>query len=394
MGDDPPLEGFLTTLRRSRLIDSADLDRLTGRVRPASARQCADALIRAGELTHYQADKLLRGRWQGLVLGPYSILAPLGRGGMGTVVYLARDRRMTESLGDSILLALKLLPERKATKDPKILSRFRREMDLGRRVNHPNVVRTFAAGDLEEVHYLSLEYVPGKTVRQVVNENGPLQFGDAARIFADVAGGLAYIHERGLVHRDVKPANVMVRPDGRAVILDLGLAFAPGEPLPEDPAIAGGKGYIVGTMDYLAPEQARNATDVGPSADIYGLGCTLFYALTGTPPFPADGTKLKVRRHRLDPPPGIANVPPDFAHLIQSLMAKSPAERPASAQAVRDVLLPWATPAKPRGSVDSIAMADSPGLDADLWDATPGEEVPMVEPIAKLAEPARRKSRK
>ena len=122
MGDDPPLEGFLNTLRRSRLFDAGDLDRFTGRLRPASARAFADALIRSGDLTHYQADKLLRGRWQGLVLGPYSVLAPLGRGGMGTVVYLARDRRLTESLGDSVLLALKLLPDRKAVEDPKVLA--------------------------------------------------------------------------------------------------------------------------------------------------------------------------------------------------------------------------------------------------------------------------------
>ena len=387
MGDDPPLDNFLTTVRRSRLIDAADLDRLMGRAHPESARQCADALIRAGELTHYQADKLLRGRWQGLVLGPYSILAPLGRGGMGTVVYLARDRRMTESLGDSVLLALKLLPNRKVAKDPKVLARFRREMELGRRVNHPNVVRTFAAGDLDDVHFLALEYVPGKTVRQVVGESGPLPFGDAARIFADVAAGLAHVHECGIVHRDVKPANVMVRPDGRGVILDLGLSFAPGEPLPEDPAIAGGRGYVVGTMDYLAPEQAKHATEVGPAADIYGLGCSLFYALTGMPPFPAEGTKQKVRRHRHDPPPGIANVPPEFARLVQSLMAKAPAERPQSGQAVRDLLLPWATAAKPRGSVDSIAMADTPGLDADLWDATPGEELLSAEEASSEAEP-------
>ena len=387
MGDDPPLENFLTTLRRSRLLDAGDLDRSLGRLRPASARAFAEALIRSDDLTHYQADKLLRGRWQGLVLGPYSVLAPLGRGGMGTVVYLARDRRVAESLGDSVLLALKLLPDRKAVEDPKVLARFRREMEVGRRVEHPNVVRAFAAGDLDDVHYIALEFVPGKTLREVVIANGPLSVGDAARVFADVAAGLTHVHERGLVHRDVKPGNVMVRPDGRAVILDLGLAFAPGEPLPADPAIAGGKGYIVGTMDYLAPEQARHATAVGPAADLYGLGCTLYFALTGKPPFPAPDIKQKVRRHRLDPVPVAPGVPAEFAALVASLMAKTPTERPASAADVRDLLLPWATAAAPLSTVDAVAAADAPGLDAGLWEATPGEELPFAEEFAHEPNP-------
>ncbi|MCI0701357.1 MAG: serine/threonine protein kinase [Planctomycetia bacterium] len=373
-----PLGEFVATIRRSRLIEETELKRFAARLSSASAREFADALIRAGELTHYQADKLLQGRWQGLVLGPYHILAPLGRGGMGTVVYLARDCRMTESLGDSILLALKLLPDRKAAADPKVLARFRREMVMGHRVKHPNVVRTIAAGDLEGIHYLALEFVPGKTLRQLVMQNGPLAVGESARIFADVAAGLSYIHERGLVHRDVKPSNVMVRPDGRAVLLDLGLAFAPGDPLPDDPSIVGGRGYVVGTMDYIAPEQARNATDIGPAADLYGLGCALVFALTGAPPFPAETARAKVRRHRHDPPPELPNVPPEFARLVHSLMAKKPRERPASASSVRHQLLPWATEAKPRTMVDALAAADAPGLDAGLWDATPGEELPLA----------------
>jgi serine/threonine protein kinase len=376
MTADPPLEAFISTLRRSRLIDAADLDRLTARVRAASARDFADALINTHELTHYQADKLLRGRWQGLVLGPYSVLAPLGRGGMGTVVYLARDRRAAESFGDTELLALKLLPDRKAADDPKVLARFRREMDLGRRVSHPNVVRTIAAGDFDDVHYLALEFVPGKTIRQRVSEKGPLSIGEAARVFADVAAGLQHVHDRGLIHRDMKPSNVMVRPDGRAVILDFGLALAPGDPLPADLSIVGRPGYVVGTLDYLAPEQARDPTGIGPAADLYGLGCTLFFALTGELPFPAEGAKQRVRRHRHDPIPPIPNVRPEFERLVHRLMAKTPAERPKSATEVRELLLMWATAARPWTVVDALTVADAPGLDAGLWEAAPGDELP------------------
>jgi serine/threonine protein kinase len=344
MPDDTSLDAFLDALRRSRLLDADELARAAARARPASARELADSLVRAGELTHYQADKLLRGRTQGLVVGPYRILAPLGRGGMGTLVYLARDRRVSESLGDSVLVALKVLPHWKAEAEPRAFARFRREMELGRRAAHPNVARTFGSGEAEGVHYLALEFVPGRTVRQLVARGGPLPVGEAARIFADVAAGLAHLHARGLVHRDVKPANVMARPDGAAVLLDLGLAYAPGEVLPEDPAVVGGRGYVVGTMDYLAPEQARDAVAVGPAADLYGLGCALYFALTGSAPYPAEGAREKVRRHRRDPVPLVAGAPPEFARFVRQLMAKSPAERPPSAGAARSELARWATP--------------------------------------------------
>lgn len=380
MTADPPLAQFVATLRRSRLLDPPDLDRLAARHPVTSSRAFADVLVEAHALTHYQADKLLRGLWQGLVLGPYTILAPLGRGGMGTVVYLARDRRQSEALGDTELVALKLLPHRKTAHDLRILVRFRREMAFGRRVGgSANVVHTLAAGEIDAVHYLALEYVPGRTLRQFVLDGGPLAVGDAARIFADVAAGLAHIHARGLVHRDIKPANVMVRPDGRAVVLDLGLAVAPGEPLPDDPTIVGGRGYVVGTMDYLAPEQAQNAAEVTPAADLYGLGCSLAFALTGSVPFPAGTTKEKVLKHRTEPPPALENVPAEFRRIVHRLMAKSPGARPASAGAVRELLAPWATAAPARSAVDAVTLADAPHGDAGLWGASPGEELPEAE---------------
>lgn len=373
---DPPPGAFLATLRRSGLVEAPDLERLAARYPSAPARALADALIRSGALTHYQADKLLKGLWQGLVLGPYTILAPLGRGGMGTVVYLARDRRQSEALGDTELVALKLLPERQAARAPKTLARFRREMALGHRVRHPNVVRTLAAGEIDTVHFLALEYVPGRTLSQTVLDGGPLSAGDAARVFADVAAGLAHIHACGLVHRDLKPGNIMVRPDGRAVVLDLGLAYRPGELLTGDPAIVGGRGYAVGTMDYIAPEQAQHASAVGPAADLYGLGGALVFALTGAVPFPAPNTREKLRRHRADPPPALPMVPPAFERLVHRLMAKAPGARGRSAQEVGAQLAQWATAAPARAAVDVVALADSPHGDAGLWDASPGEDVP------------------
>ncbi|AMV28064.1 Serine/threonine-protein kinase PrkC [Gemmata sp. SH-PL17] len=376
MTADPPLGTFLATLRRSRLLDPPDLDRLTTRHNPTSARAFADALVRTGILTHYQAEKLLNGHWYGLVLGPYSVLAPLGRGGMGTVVYLARDRRLSAALGDSELVALKILTNRKAEREPKALRRFRREMVLGRRVDHPNVVRTFVAGELDDVYYTALEYIPGRTVRQLVQEAGPLAVGDAARIFADVAAGLAHVHERGLIHRDVKPSNVIVRPDGRAVLLDLGLALVPGEQLPTDPTIVGGRGYTVGTMDYLAPEQARDASTVGPAADLYSLGCSLVFALTGSVPFPAPTAKEKIARHRSDWPPALEQVPQEFARIVHRLMAKSPEMRYGTASEVRDLLAKWATSSQTRTPIDAIVLADTPGNDTGLWELVPGEDLP------------------
>ena len=160
-----------------------------------------------------------------------------------------------------------------AREQERMLYRFRREIEMGRRINHPNVAHSLAGGELEGVHFLALEYVPGRSLQRLVGLGGRIAVGDAARIFADVAAGLHHLHENKIIHRDLKPANVMITPTGSAKILDLGLALALDEPLPDDPRLIGGKGYILGTMDYIAPEQARNATDVGPQTDLYSLGC-------------------------------------------------------------------------------------------------------------------------
>jgi len=371
--EDVPRDKFLEFAARSRILDAKQLERAAARLPGAIARDLADSLVRSGDLTHFQAGKLLRGRWQGLVLGPYHLLAPLGRGGMGTV-YLARDTRLAEQLGDEVLVALKVLPPKVAREEARMLARFHREIDLGKRVNHPNVVRTFAGGEANGVHYLAMEYVAGKTVGQLVTHGGRLTVGESARWFADVAAGLEGIHEKGLVHRDIKPANVILTQDGRAKILDLGFAFMPGETLPDDPTIVGGPGYIVGTMNFISPEQARNATAACPASDLYSLGCSIYYVLTGTPPFPGGTAMDKIRRQQTMKPTAIrelnAEVPMEFARIVERLMEKNPADRPASGKEARELLLPFATDPKRIASLtvhDAVLAVDTPDAHPELW---------------------------
>jgi len=395
MSDPSPPAAFVQTLVRSRLIPQSRLDGLLA-FAPAPARDTgrglADHLIATGDLTHYQAEKLLQGRWQGLVLGPYHVLAPLGRGGMGTV-YLARWKRAgdgdgTTSLDD--LIALKVLPPKRAREEAKTLQRFLREMELGRHLGHPNVTRTLDAGEIGGVYYIAMEYVPGQSLRQMVLGGGPLSVADAARTFADVSAGLAHAHSRGLVHRDLKPSNIMVAPDGHAKILDLGLALIVGEVRPDDPTILGGRGYVLGTMDFIAPEQVTDSAAVGPAADLYALGCSIYFSLAGVAPFPGGTSHQKMKWHRLATAPPLDSlnpaVPFGFVRLVERLMAKNPADRPPTADAVRELLLPWAAAtvsraadaAAPHTAVEAVAEIDTPTFDPSLWDAVP-VPVPAVE---------------
>ena len=395
---EQPADRFLRTLLRTGLVTRTRLGAVLGGLPPsarATARQVIDRLISSGDLSHYQAEKILAGRWRGLVLGTYHILAPLGRGGMGTV-YLARDvRRVEKAAGDSgspspALVALKVLPPKRAREEERMLHRFRREMELGKHLEHPNVTRTFDTGEASGVNYIAMEFVPGKSLRQVLLDHGPLSVADAARIFTDVAAGLQHAHDKGLIHRDLKPGNIMVTPEGRAKILDLGLALLMGETLPEDPSIVGWQGYILGTMDYIAPEQTTDATAVGPRSDLYALGCSLYHAVTGVPPFPGGTSKQKRHWHRTETPPAVDSlnpaVPADFARLIERLMAKKPADRPASAEEVRALVVPWAGETAAAAPVEAPHTANEAMAEIDtrtyapvLWDAVPAVEAALPE---------------
>jgi serine/threonine protein kinase len=326
---------------------------------------------------------------------------------MGTV-YLARDTRTASDGTDAGIVALKVLPAKRAREEERTLHRFRREMELGRHVEHENITRTLDAGEVNGIHYIAMEYVPGHTLRQVVVRDGPLPVPTVARVFSDVCAGLALAHARGLIHRDLKPSNIMVTPEGRGKILDFGLALLMGEALPADPSIVGGQGYILGTMDYIAPEQAENSTNVGPWSDIYAVGCSMYFALTGAPPFPGGSSKQKINWHkREDPPPvNMLNpaVPAEVAKLVERMMAKKAEERPADADAVRAQLAHWvdeldAVPvesAAAHTARELLAEVDTRSIDPNLWDATPfitldADADASPEPAAKR-KPARPRS--
>ena len=272
------LDQFVANLARSGLVTPEALERARaqGAEGPEAdaAIRLARSLIRQGELTSYQAKKVLAGATRGFFLGDYRILRPLGEGGMGKV-YLAAHNR------DGMRVAIKVLPPSKAGVGSQTLTRFRREMVLSRRVVHPNLARTLDVGQAGDVHFMVLEYVPGESLYQLVKHprGGPLRVPDAARYFLKVLDGLEAAHGGGLVHRDIKPSNLMVTPDGDARILDLGLARA----VDEESQLTR-HNTVIGTLDYASPEQLSNASGADRRSDLYSLGCTLYFALSGRAP--------------------------------------------------------------------------------------------------------------
>ncbi|MFM8377936.1 MAG: serine/threonine-protein kinase [Planctomycetia bacterium] len=340
----PKVRPFRETALASGLVTEAQVDAAQAelRARPdagqaseaAHDRALADLLVAQGVLTPFQAEQMLVGRRK-LTLGQYKILDAIGQGGMGRV-FKAEHVMMGREV------AIKVLPREKST--PETEAAFRREIRMLGRLDHVNLVRALDAGHDGKVYYLVTELVDGLDLRKQVRRYGVLDEVTAASVIVQAARGLAYAHERGLVHRDVKPGNLLVTPDGRVKVLDLGLA---GSVMEEESTRLG---RVVGTMDYMAPEQIRMPDKVGPPADVYGLGCTLYFALVGEVPFPGGTREEKARRQLTEPPRPVRQLArhasAGFCAVVEAMMRKDPAERLASAAAVIERLRPW-TPAEP-----------------------------------------------
>lgn len=285
-------------------------------------------LVRTGQITKFQAVNLYQGRGKGLIFGDYVVLDKIGSGGMGKV-YKARHRQ------ENRLAALKvLLPH--AMKSPKSVNRFFREVEVATKLSHSNVVAAYGSGEAHGTHFLAMEFVDGQDLSSYVDQHGPLDVSLAVTVTLHAARGLDYAHRLGIVHRDVKPANLLLNSERVVKILDLGLARIFDEEA--DPSTSGigqnvltTEGEIMGTADYMAPEQSQDTHAADPRADVYSLGCTLYRLLAGSIPYPAETTVMKIMAHHDRPIPSLQaarpEVPAWLDEVYQQMMQKNPAER-------------------------------------------------------------------
>jgi serine/threonine-protein kinase len=333
---------FVELVRLSSLVDEQELEHALAECRsryagmlPGEPQRIADDLVRQNMLTRWQADKLLEGKHKGFVLGKYRLLDQLGKGGMSSV-YLAEHTMIGK------LRAIKVLP-RKRVEDESYLKSFYLEAKAAATLDHPNIVRAYDVGNLGHTHFLVMEYVKGKDLQTLVDERGAPKFETTADYIAQAATGLAHAHEKGLIHRDIKPANLLVDEQGVVKILDLGLAmFTLGEGEAGE-TTHGDK--IVGTADYLAPEQSRNSSKIDARADIYSLGCTMYFLLTGHATFPSGSAVERIARHRSRMPSDIEKsrpeCPGELIGICYKMIQKEPIYRYQSAEQVAEALRRW-----------------------------------------------------
>ena len=337
---------------------------------PPTDAQLANRLVEMDVLNTWQASQLLEGRTK-FTLGPYKIVDSIGQGGMGQVF-------KAEHAVLGRIVAVKVLPRSKST--PEAITNFTNEIRALAKLDHHALVRALDAGHDGNVYYLVTEYVPGCDLRKLVRRDGPLSMEQAASITYQVAEGLSHAHARGLVHRDVKPGNVLVTPEGEAKLSDLGLAGPLEGDLEKDPRY----GKIVGTADYLSPDHIKAPWDPKPGWDIYSLGCTLYYAVTGKVPFPGGSTSDKARAHcdlrPLDPRRLNPRLSTEFVDVMADMMAKDPAQRIPTAEAVMQRMEPWAHK-RPMLAKPPTSPVKMPGLQAII------ESFEPAAPPAPLAVP-------
>jgi serine/threonine protein kinase len=337
----PTSDALVELVRKSGLIEEERLNAYLERrgalgALPSEPKELANAFIRDGFLTAFQAEELLKGKYRGFVLSKYKILERLGSG-RNSSVYLCEHLSMRRKV------ALKILPLAKA-EDPSALARFYREGRAAGTLDHTNIVRTFDNGQEGDYHFLVMEYVDGCSLEMIVQKYGPMDISRAAAYIRQAAIGLQHVHQAGLIHRDVKPGNLLLDRRGIVKILDLGLVrffHDHKDTLTQqyDPTT------VLGTADYLSPEQALNSHDVDTRTDVYSLGATFYFLLAGHPPFQGKTFREKLLSHLTKEPTPLRTlrpeVPEGLAAVVEKMMAKDREQRYQSSAAVVAALAPW-----------------------------------------------------
>ena len=340
----PTVKSFVEMVQRSKLVDEESLrqkllecKQQLGERFPDDVDAVAEFLIHAGLLSRWHCDKIFSGKYKGFELGKYKLLDLLGTGGMSSV-YLAEHMVMKRKV------AIKVLPKKKVNHS-SYLQRFQLEAQATARLDHPNIVRAYDIDNQGDNHYIVMEYVRGRDLQAMIKDDGPMSYELAANYIAQAARGLQHAHNSGLIHRDVKPGNLLIDDQGVVKILDLGLVLF------SDAVRASltmqHNENVLGTADHLAPEQAINSHDVDPRADVYGLGCTLYYVLTGHAPFPEGTLAQRIAKHQTQMPADIRidrpDCPPELVEICVKMLQKDRRARYQTCQEVADALAAWAS---------------------------------------------------
>lgn len=355
------IEGFLARLRDSEILTADQFASLQTETRKAAAggdtESFVKSLVKDRLLTAYQARRIWKNQGKSLALGNYLVADELGRGGMG-VVLKASHRRMQREV------AVKVLPK-DMVKDPAAIARFQREVVAAAQLSHPNIVAAYDADQIDGQHILVMEFVNGRDLSSLIKQKGPVSIDQAVDCIVQAARGLEFAHSRGVIHRDIKPANLLLDEHGTVKILDMGLArFSDAANVGQQAELTG-TGAVMGTVDYMSPEQAIDTKSADARSDIYSLGISLYYLLTGQPAYTGDSLMARLLAHANQPIPKLNDSRDDVPANLQAVFEKMVAKRPEDRyQSMSEVLTDLATCSSDRTGTALVASAPVTGDDS------------------------------